>query len=70
MALQKGTGSKPSTGNISDNQVHLILGIPIKTLSDWKVSDNYRKNLYWFLKSMTKKELLEYKEKSKEFVNL
>lgn len=70
MALQKGTGSKPSTGNISDNQIHLILGIPKRTLQDWKESETYRTGLYWFLKSMTKQELLDFKEKSKEFTNL
>lgn len=70
MALQKGKGSKPIKGNISDNQIHLILGIPKQTLTDWRDSSSYRSGLYWLLKSMTKKELLEYKEKSKEFKNL
>lgn len=65
--LKKGTGSKPQTGNVSDNQIHIILGIPKQTLTDWKNSNNYRRDLYWFLKSMTKKELLEYKEMSEKF---
>lgn len=68
--LKKGTGSKPIKGNISDNQIRLIIGIPKQTLTDWKNSNNYRKDLYWLLKSMTKKELIAFKEKSKEFMNL
>jgi len=70
MALQKGKGSKPIQGNISDNQLHIILEIPKQTLTDWKKSDSYRNSLYWLLKSITKQELLEFKEKSKEFTNL
>ena len=70
MALKKGTGSKPIQGNISNNQLHIILEIPKQTLTDWKNSNNYRAGLYWLLKSMTKQELLEFKEKSKEFTNL
>jgi hypothetical protein len=65
-----GKGSKPSTGNISDNQIHIILDIPKSTLSDWKNSNSYKAGLYWFLKSMTKQEILDYKEKSKEFSKL
>ena len=68
--LKAGTGSKPIQGNISDNQIHIILDIPKQTLTDWKKSSNYRSGLYWFLKSMTKQELQEFKDKSKEFVNL
>lgn len=68
--LKKGTGSKPIKGNVSDNQIYILLGIPKQTLTDWKNSDSYRKQLYWFLKTMTKQELIEYKEKSKKFVNL
>ena len=63
-----GKGSKPIQGNISDNQLHLILGVPKQTLIDWKKSNNYRKDLYWFLKSMTKQEIEEYKIKSKKFI--
>ena len=68
MALKKGTGSKPIQGNISNNQIHIILAK--QTLTDWKNSSNYRAGLYWLLKSITKQELLEFKEKSKEFTNL
>lgn len=64
----KGKGSKPITGNISDNQIHLILEIPKTTLRDWKNSDGYRKKLYWLLKSMKKEELVAYKEKSQEYI--
>jgi len=70
MALQKGKGSKPIKGNISDNQLHIILEIPKQTLTDWKESDSYRNSLYWLLKSMTKQELLDYKEKSKKIIDL
>lgn len=68
--LKTGKGSKPIKGNISDNQIHLILGIPKQTLTDWKNSDNYRKDLYWLLKSITKKELHNLKEESKKFIFL
>ena len=61
-------GSKPIQGNISDNQLHLILNIPKQTLIDWKKSDSYRKDLYWFLKTMTKEEIEEHKTKSKKFI--
>ena len=61
----KGTGSKPVKGNISDNQIHLILGIPKQTLRDWCESETYRRDLYWFLKSLNKEELKEFSEKSK-----
>jgi len=65
-----GKGSKPIQGNISDNQLHLILGVPKQTLADWKNSNSYRKNLYWFLKSMSKEEIEDYKTKSKRFIDL
>jgi len=65
-----GEGSKPSTGNISDNQIHLILNIPKRTLTDWKKSNNYRRGLYWLLKSLKKDELLKYQKKSKKFYSL
>jgi hypothetical protein len=68
--LEKGKGSRPIKGNVSDNQIHLILDIPKSTLTDWKNSDTYKKQLYWFLKSMTKEELSQYKITSKEFLNL
>lgn len=68
--LKPGTGSKPVTGNVSDNQIHIILEIPKRTLLDWKESEGYRRGLYWFLKSMTKQELLAFKEKSKEFLGI
>jgi len=70
MATQFGKGSSPIKGNISDNQLHLILNIPKQTLSDWKNSNSYRRKLYWLLKSMTKQEVEEYKTKSKKFINL
>ncbi len=69
MIDHKGKGSYKRKGNISDRQIHLIVGVPLSTLTDWKGSDNYRKTLYWTLKSMTKVELLEFKEISKEFTN-
>ena len=61
-------GSKPVQGNISDNQLHLILGVPKQTLIDWKKSNSYRKDLYWFLKSMSKEDIEEFKTKSKKFI--
>ena len=61
-------GSKPVQGNISDNQLHLILNIPKQTLIDWKKSNSYRKDLYWFLKSMSKEDIEEFKTKSKKFI--
>lgn len=70
MLVPKAQGSKPVKGNISDNQIHIILKIPKTTLKDWKKSNGYKCGLYWFLKSMTKEELLDMKEKSKEFLNL
>jgi hypothetical protein len=67
--LKKGIGSSPVKGNVSDNQIHKILKIPKSTLTDWKNSDTYKKQLYWFLKSMNKVELSQYKEVSKDFIN-
>lgn len=45
-------GSKPTTGNISDRALSRVLGIPPKTLSDWKKREDqdYRKKIYLFLK--------------------
>ena len=34
------------------------------------ISDSYRKDLYWFLKSMSKEDIEEFKTKSKKFINL
>jgi len=68
--LKKGTGSKPVKGNISDNQLSLLLNIPKSTLYEWKRSVSFRKKLYWVLKSMTKDELIDFKNKSKEFVDI
>ena len=68
--FRNGKGSKPVQGNISDNQLHLILNIPKQTLIDWKKSNSYRKDLYWFLKSMSKEDIEEFKTKSKKFINL
>jgi len=68
--FRNGKGSKPVQGNISDNQLHLILNIPKQTLIDWKKSDSYRKELYWFLKSMSKEDIEGFKTKSKKFINL
>jgi len=67
-----GKGSKPSTGNISDAELARVTTIPKQTLITWSKTDssNWRYQHYWFLKSMTKEELLNYKEKSKEFSNL
>lgn len=67
MLRRKAQGSKPVQGNISDNQLNIIVGIPKSTLADWKNSYGYRRDLYWILKSLSKKELLELKDKSKIF---
>jgi len=65
--LKAGSGSKPVQGNISDNKIFEIIGIPKSTLRDWKNSYGYKRDLYWILKSMSKKELLERQEESKIF---
>jgi len=64
---KKSTGSKPIKGNISDNQIHLILNIPKSTLRDWKDSYGYRRNLYWLLKTMSKEQLEQLSSDSRVF---
>ena len=58
-------GSRPVTGAISDNRLHKIFHIPKSTLGIWKNGDNYKNQLYWFLKSHTEDEIKEFLEKSK-----
>ena len=67
--LKKGTGSKPTKGNISDNQLSLILNIPKSTLRDWKKSNSFRKELYWTLKAIKKEELMNFKKESEKFID-
>jgi len=64
---RQSTGSKPQTGNISDNQLTVLLDIPQSTLRDWKKADNYKNHLYWFLKSIHKEEILNFIEISQSF---
>lgn len=62
-----GKVSNKPIGNVSDNQIHLILDISTRTLFDWRVSgDTFRSGLYWSLKTMTKEELIAFKEKGEE----
>jgi len=58
-------GSNPETGNISDRALTRIIGIPPKTISDWKKRDvdNYRNKIYLLLKEYTESELLANIEK-------
>jgi len=60
-------GSSPIKGNISDNKLSMLTNIPKSTLTDWKKSINYRRELYWLLKAMTEKEIQDFLLKSKMF---
>ena len=61
-------GSKKQTGNISDNKLSLLLGIPIGTLRDWKKSDKtkWRYRLYISLKGFREDELKEFLAKGEQ----
>jgi len=67
-----GVGSKPSTGNISDNKLKSYIPIPSGTLVAWKKTDedSYRRAIYKFLKVINEDEYKEFMKRIDEFDNL
>lgn len=54
-------GGSKVVGNISDRAICKTLKISSSTFGSWKEK---RPELYWFLKTFNKKELLDFYEKS------
>lgn len=67
-----GEGSSPQTGNLSDNALKLITGIPTRTLTRWKNENelNYKRKLYRLLKVIKPEEYGELNNRLKDFENL
>jgi len=50
----------------TQKDISKAIGIPERTLRDWRVSNGYRKLLYVFLKSRTIEELKEIAKAGKD----
>jgi hypothetical protein len=44
---------------MKDTELSRIMGIPLQTVKEWKTTDNYRKDLYEFLKTLPEEFLRE-----------
>lgn len=44
---------------IKDTEISRLLNIPVQTISDWKKPTSKRKDLYDFLKSFSKEDMLK-----------
>jgi len=51
---------------LQDKELNKIIGIPLRTLNDWKKSENYRRVLYEVLKGLPSKYLESVKKKLEE----
>ena len=54
---------------MKDTELSRITGIPLQTIKEWKTTDNYRKDLYEFLKTLPEeflKERLDMVKKMRE----
>ncbi len=45
--------------DMKDTELSRIMGIPLQTVKEWKTTDNYRKDLYEFLKTLPEEFLRE-----------
>lgn len=62
-------GSKKSQGNVSDNALAKLFGIPVTTVGNWGKSTDWKINFYWFLKYFKKEDLEDILNKSEELRN-
>jgi hypothetical protein len=54
---------------MKDTELSRIMGIPLQTIKEWKTTNNYRKDLYEFLKTLPEeflKERLDMVKKMRE----
>ena len=51
---------------MQDKELNNIIGIPLRTLNDWKKSQNYRKIMYEVLKGLPQDYIESVKKKLEE----
>lgn len=55
--IRNNKGSSKRIGKLSNNELSRVTKIPIGTLNDWKKSENYRRDLFMFLKNFSVTEI-------------